>query len=56
LIARRIERVRELGTLFACIVSKPGIATERNAQRLGFQLAYTKIVAVMPGPGLERCS
>lgn len=36
----------------AVVHSAPGISTERNASRLGFWLAYTKVVLVKPGPGL----
>jgi GNAT superfamily N-acetyltransferase len=53
MIVRRLERAQELGCPLACIHSKPGIPTERNALRLGFTLAYTKAVMAMPGEGLE---
>jgi GNAT superfamily N-acetyltransferase len=53
LIVRRLERARERGGTLAAIHSRPGIATESNALRLGFFLAYTKILMVMPGEGLE---
>jgi len=52
LIVRRMEMARERGAEFVCILSRPGIPTERNAARLGFQLAYTKAVLAMAGPGL----
>lgn len=35
------------------MVCKPGIATERNAVRLGFFLAYCKAIMFLPGEGLE---
>jgi GNAT superfamily N-acetyltransferase len=54
LIVRRLEQARENGCELAIIHSAPGIATERNALRLGFQVAYTKAILVMPAPGLER--
>ena len=52
LTVQRLVRAQELGADFACVHSRPGIATERNAQRLGFRLGYTKVVMAMPGPGL----
>ncbi|MEM7245344.1 MAG: GNAT family N-acetyltransferase [Acidobacteriota bacterium] len=52
LIAARLERAREKGCKVACIHSEPGIPTERNAERLGFFLAYTKVVLTLPGEGL----
>lgn len=52
LIRRRVDNARARGCRYVCIHSKPGIPTERNARRLGFQLAYSKVVVVMPGEGL----
>jgi len=52
LILRRLERARERGCELAVIHSQPGIATERNALRMRFFLAYTKVILAMPGPGL----
>ncbi|MBN1206709.1 MAG: GNAT family N-acetyltransferase [Myxococcaceae bacterium] len=52
LIAARLERGRERGSRLAVINSGPGIPTERNATRLGFAMAYTRVVLVKPGPGL----
>lgn len=54
LMVRRLERARELGARVGVIHSSPGIATARNARRLGFALAYTKVVLARPGPGLLR--
>ena len=53
LIAARLERAAEHGSPLATIVSHPGLATERNAVRLGFQLAYTRAILVRPGAGLD---
>lgn len=53
LIVRRLERARERGCRLVTIHSRPGIPTERNAGRLGFQVAYTKVLMVMPRPDLE---
>lgn len=44
LILRRLERCRDDGGTLAVIHSKPGAATDRNALRLGFALAYTRVV------------
>lgn len=52
LIAIRLRCARERGCAVACIHSRPGIATERNAARLGFALVYHKAALVRPGPGL----
>jgi GNAT superfamily N-acetyltransferase len=43
LVAARLEVLRERGCTVATISSEPGVATERNARRMGFQLAYTKV-------------
>lgn len=53
LISARLARARERGCVVACIHSRPGIPTERNAARLGFRLVYHKVALVRPGPGLE---
>jgi hypothetical protein len=52
LIVARLERGQELGSRQAFIVSGPGIPTERNATRLGFRMAYTRVVLVKHGEGL----
>ncbi len=52
LIAVRAERGRELGSQLAVIHSRPGIPTERNSARLGFQMAYVRAVLVKHGEGL----
>jgi GNAT superfamily N-acetyltransferase len=54
LIAARLERARAAGISLATIGSEPGISTERNAMRLGFRVAYTKVVLRKPEPGLAR--
>lgn len=53
LMIRRLERATERGCSLAVIHSAPNTTTERNARRLGFTLAYTKVILVMPGPGLK---
>lgn len=56
LIVRRLERARERGCDLGIIHSSPGETTERNAFRLGFRVAYTKVIMVMPGAGLMPSS
>ena len=51
-MAVRLERALELGSDLADITSHPGIPTERNAGRLGFQLAFVRPVLVKRAPGL----
>jgi len=52
LMAVRLERALELGSDLSDITSHPGIPTERNAGRLGFQLAFVRPVLVRRAPGL----
>jgi GNAT superfamily N-acetyltransferase len=52
LIAARLRRALSLKADLASITSHPGIPTERNAARLGFQLAYVRAVLVKRGEGL----
>jgi GNAT superfamily N-acetyltransferase len=52
IIAARMERAGRAGATLATISSRPGVATERNVRRMGFQVAYTKVVLVRPGEGL----
>ena len=53
LIVSRLEQARKRGASLACIHSKPGIPTERNAARIGFFMAYCKAIMFMSGKGLE---
>lgn len=43
LMASRLERARDQGASIAQVASLPGVATERNARRFGFELSYVKI-------------
>ncbi len=52
LIAHRLQVARERGCVLATIASRPGIPTERNAVRMGFHVAYTRVVVVKTGAGL----
>lgn len=52
LLAWRLGEAARLGARIAAIGSQPGAPTERNVRRMGFELAYTKVVMVMPRDGL----
>jgi ribosomal protein S18 acetylase RimI-like enzyme len=52
LMVVRLERALGLGSDLVDITSHPGIPTERNAGRLGFQLAYVRAVLVKRAAGL----
>jgi GNAT superfamily N-acetyltransferase len=52
LIAARLNEAAKLGCRLATVGARPGVATERNARRMGFQVGYTKVAMVRPGPGL----
>jgi GNAT superfamily N-acetyltransferase len=52
LIVARLAAARERGCVLTTIGSRPGMSTERNAIRLGFRVAYTKVIVVRPGVGL----
>lgn len=53
LIAERCRLAAERGVPLVTIMSRPHAATERNALRLGFQVAYTKTTLAKSGPGLR---
>lgn len=52
LMVARLAAAREQGCVLTTIGSRPGMSTERNAIRLGFRVAYTKVIVVRPGEGL----
>lgn len=52
MLAWRLNEAARRGAKIATIGSRPGVATERNAQRMGFAMAYNKVTLVRPGPGL----
>jgi len=56
LIVARLERGRERGSRLAVIISGPGIPTERNAARLGFEMIYSRVTLVKHGEGLVPSS
>lgn len=47
---RRLELAREAGCRLAVTESVPGSASQRNMERLGFQVAYTRIELMGPSP------
>lgn len=53
MIGERLRIARQEGAHFATISARPGVATERNARRMGFEVAYTKAIVVRPGAGLR---
>lgn len=52
LIAARLALAAGEGARVATIGARPRVPTERNVRRIGFQVAYTKMIMVRPGPGL----
>jgi GNAT superfamily N-acetyltransferase len=52
MLAWRLELAASRGASLATIGSRPGVATERNVRRMGFAVAYTKVILVRPAPGL----
>jgi GNAT superfamily N-acetyltransferase len=54
LIAARLAAARDSGCVLVTIGSRPGMPTERNAMRLGFRVAYTKVIVAQAGAGLAR--
>ncbi len=53
LMIARLHAAREAGCRYVMVESKPHVATGRNALRLGFFVAYTKLTFVRPGDGLR---
>jgi GNAT superfamily N-acetyltransferase len=51
LLAARLADARQLGCEWAMSVTAPGGASQRNLERAGFHLAYTKAVLSAAGPG-----
>lgn len=52
LMIARLQAAQQAHCKYVTIGSKPDSATGRNALRLGFQVAYTKVILIRPGPGL----
>ncbi|TVQ60666.1 MAG: N-acetyltransferase [Phycisphaerales bacterium] len=51
MIAARLQVCADAGCELACIHAHPGVGTERNALRMGFQHAYTKVTLIRPLEG-----
>jgi GNAT superfamily N-acetyltransferase len=52
LIAERCRIAAERGVGLVTVGSRPNAATERNALRMGFAVAYTKVILAKSGAGL----
>lgn len=52
LIAARLAAARDAGAVVATVGALPGVATERNARRMGFQVGYTKAILARPAADL----
>ena len=48
LLLARLATARQMGCDLAMAITMPGSASQRNAERLGFYLAYTKAILVGP--------
>jgi GNAT superfamily N-acetyltransferase len=51
LFRARLAYAAGAGCELAMVVTEPGSASERNAQRYGFQVAYTRTKWMLPAPG-----
>ncbi len=51
LMLARLRAGLAMGAKLATIQAAPGVATRRNAERMGFWLAYTKLECIGPKPG-----
>jgi GNAT superfamily N-acetyltransferase len=54
LIQRRLWEALQAGCEYAVVSTLPGSGSQRNMERRGFRVAYTKIVLVRTWPELER--
>jgi hypothetical protein len=50
LLASRLRHAAEAGCDLAMMVAQPGSASQRNAERQGFRIAYTRIKWLLPHP------
>jgi GNAT superfamily N-acetyltransferase len=50
IIARRLQQAALIGCEFAVVSTQPGSGSQRNMERRGFRLAYTKLVMVREWP------
>ena len=53
LIGARVVIAEQAGCRWITVAGRPGAGTERNAARLGFIPAYTRISFTRPGEGLQ---
>ncbi len=53
LLQARIKAATEAGCEFAVIVTQGGSTSQRNAERLGFRVAYSKATMLKPFAGSE---
>lgn len=54
LIARRLRDAALAGCEYAVVSTQPGSGSQRNMERRGFRLAYTKVVMVREWPELAK--
>ena len=50
LIARRLHEAAQAGCEYAVVSTNPGSGSQRNMERRGFRLAYTKVVMTREWP------
>jgi len=46
LLPARLAAVTEAGCEYAVVVTQGGTASQRNCERLGFRVAYSKVTAI----------
>jgi GNAT superfamily N-acetyltransferase len=51
MLARRLDDAARAGCAVAVVTTLPGSKSQQNAQRLGFELLYTRAVLVLAAPG-----
>jgi GNAT superfamily N-acetyltransferase len=54
LINRRLREAAQLGAEYAVVSTLPGSGSQRNMERRGFRVAYTKVVMVGTWPELSH--
>lgn len=54
LINRRLWGAARAGCEYAVVSTMPGSGSQRNMERRGFRVAYTKVVLVRSWPGMEK--
>ncbi len=56
LIARRLHEAALAGCEYAVVSTQPGSGSQRNMERRGFRVAYTKVVMTREWPELAACA